>query len=67
MPRSGTVESYSNSIFSFLRKLHTVFYSDCTNFHSDQQCKKVPFSQGERRENTSLQHLFVDFNDGHSY
>ena len=36
IPRSETAESYSNSIFNFLRNHHSVFPSNYTTFHSHQ-------------------------------
>ena len=43
-PGVGLLDHMSSLFFSFLRNLCAVFCSGCTNLHSLQKYKRVPFS-----------------------
>lgn len=42
--RSGITESYGNFMFNILRNYQTVFLSECTILHYQEQCLRVPIS-----------------------
>ena len=53
-PSIGILGSKGSSVFSFLRKFHTIFHSGCASLHSHQQCTKVAFPPHPH------QNLFLD-------
>lgn len=42
--KGGIGGLYGSSIFIFWKSFHIVFHSECTNLHSYQHCRKVPFA-----------------------
>ena len=60
-PQGGLQDHMATLVLVFLRNLHTLLHSGCTNSYSQQQVRRVHFSP------LPVQHLFfTDFDDGHS-
>ena len=60
-PRCGIAGSYATSMFSFLKETSYFLPNGCTDLHSHQECRGVPFSPHR------LQHVLLEILwDGHS-
>ena len=60
MPRSGIAKSNGNSTFSFLRNLHTILHSGCTNLIPINNVRGFPFLH-----TLSSIYYMQTFDDGH--
>ena len=61
---SGITGSQGNSTSNFLRNLHTVSHSGCTNSHSHQQCTSIPISLHPHQHLSFLGFLMVTISTG---